>query len=609
MSFIQELKRRNVIRVGIAYVVVAWLVMQFADVVLNNIEAPHWIFQVIMLLLAIGFPLVLVFAWAFEMTPEGLKKEKDVDRTQSITHVTGQKLNYTIIALLTVALAYFVWESRFREPVAGPRQAGVSPATAARDLAATTSVEPAETENSIAVLPFVNMSDDAGNEYFSEGLSEELLNLLAKIPNLKVAARTSSFQFKGKSGDIESIARQLRVNHVLEGSVRKAGDQVRITAQLIKAEDGYHLWSETYDRKLENIFTVQDEIAAAVVDALKVKLLGAAPPVATVADPAAYAQYLQGKYLINQTSRENVAKAAAAFQRAIDIDRGYAPAWAGLARALLFQAGQGWVKLENGLATARTAAERSVSLDPGLASGWVVLSRIQGPYDWHWNDASDSMQKALQFEPRSSVVLSGAANLAASLGQLDRAIEYFRQASALDPLNQSIMNVFSGMLESAGQLPEALEVIRRLHTLNPDYFAIHATLGWLLLRQGHPDQALAELDSGPMEFWAQWLKINALYSLGKQQDSDAELAAFIAEYHEYGAYQIAEAYGWRNQPERAFEWLQKAYEQRDPGIGSLLGDYTLRGLHDDPRWPELLQNVGLLDAWNAMPDKYRGTAS
>ncbi|MGD8385183.1 MAG: hypothetical protein PVF89_07235, partial [Lysobacterales bacterium] len=531
MSFIQELKRRNVFKVAAAYLIVAWLIMQAGDTLAPALHLPDWINSALAFFLVLGFPLAMIFAWAFEMTPDGLKKEKDVDRTQSITHVTGQKLNYAIIALLTVALAYFVWESRFREPVAGPSQAGASTAAAARGLAATTSVEKVETENSIAVLPFVNMSDDAGNEYFSEGLSEELLNLLAKIPNLKVAARTSSFQFKGKSGDIESIARQLRVNHVLEGSVRKAGDQVRITAQLIKADDGYHLWSETYDRKLENIFTVQDEIAAAVVDALKVKLLGAAPPVATVADPAAYAQYLQGKYLINQTSRENVAKAAAAFQRAIDIDRGYAPAWAGLSRALLFQAGQGWVKLEEGLATARTAAERSVSLDPGLASGWVVLSRIQGPYDWRWNDASDSMQKALQFEPQSSVVLSGAANLAASLGQLDRAIDYFRQASALDPLNQNIMNVFSGVLESAGQLPEALELTRRLHVLNPDYFAIHATLGWLQLRQGHPDQALAELDSGPMEFWAHWLKINALYSLGKQQDSDAELATFIAENH------------------------------------------------------------------------------
>jgi TolB-like protein len=271
LSLFNELKRRNVFKVAIAYIVVAWLVLQVADVVLNNITAPGWVFKVLMLFLAIGFPFAAIFAWAFEMTPEGLKRESEVDRSQSITPQTGKKLNMMITGVLVLALGYFAYD---KFVVSGQRDAALVEATTqavteqvATEQLATTPEAVKETNKSIAVLPFVNMSDDASNEYFSDGLSEELLNLLAKIPELKVASRSSAFQFKGEKFDLKVVAQKLDVAHVLEGSVRKAGNQVRITAQLIKAEDGYHMWSETYDRSLDNIFAIQDEISAAVVGA------------------------------------------------------------------------------------------------------------------------------------------------------------------------------------------------------------------------------------------------------------------------------------------------------------------------------------------------------
>jgi len=276
LSLIEELKRRNVFKVAIAYIVMAWLVLQVADVILNNIAAPGWIFKVLMLFLAIGLPFAVFFAWAFELTPEGLKREHEVDRTRSITPDTGRKLNLLITTVLVLALGYFAYD---KFVLSANRDAALIEATM-QTISEQTATEkvPAQSDKSIAVLPFVNMSEEASNEYFSDGISEELLNLLAKIPEIRVIGRTSSFQFKDKNEDLRVIGEMLGVANILEGSVRKSGNTVRVTAQLINAEDGAHLWSDTYDRNLDDVFKVQDEIAEAVVSVLKVKLLGEALP-------------------------------------------------------------------------------------------------------------------------------------------------------------------------------------------------------------------------------------------------------------------------------------------------------------------------------------------
>jgi len=253
-NIFSELKRRNVIRVALAYIVTAWLLLQLTDVVLNNIEAPAWLFQSIMLLLAIGFPIAVLFAWAYEMTPEGLKKEKEIDRSQSITPATGRKLDFIIIGMLVLALGYFLWE----------RQSYVSPPNEVASVDSGSAIK-----RSIAVLPFINMSSDQEQEWFADGLTEEILNALARMPDLLVAARTSSFNFKGSTTPIQEIATTLGVAHVLEGSVRRGGDRLRVTAQLIRANDGFHLWSETYDRNPNDVIAIQEDVAIAIANALE----------------------------------------------------------------------------------------------------------------------------------------------------------------------------------------------------------------------------------------------------------------------------------------------------------------------------------------------------
>ncbi len=624
MSFFAELKRRNVFKVAVAYGIVAWLLLQVSDTLVPALHLPEWFNSGVAFLLIIGFPIAMLFAWAFELTPEGIKKEKDVDRSQSMTRVTGQKLNGAIIGILVLALAYFAVDKfilapgraqpasdRFSQQTAG-QSADLSEKSALTPLeadpnsdGATNKAEPAISQESIAVLPFVNMSSDQEQEYFSDGLTEELLNLLAKIPELQVAARTSSFAFKGQNVEIPEIAARLKVAHVLEGSVRKSGNQVRITAQLVRADNGYHLWSETYDRTLDNIFAVQDEIAAAVVDALKVSLLGEAP-VATEADPEAYALFLQGRYWYNFADRQSTDKAVRAYRQAIDIDPAYAPAWAGLSMAVLHQAGQGWIDLTAGVNEARAASDHATNLDPNLALGWVSLGKVQAEYDWNWTGALESMQKALKLEPNASEVLQSAARITSVLGRQDEAISLYRQARAADPLNQRVLDSLSGALEVAGLLQEAEQVVRHLYALNPDYFAIHSTLGWILLRQGNAEQALAELDNETDAFWGGLIRQLCLYSLGRHAEADAVLALLIESYQHMGAYQIAESYGWRNQAEETFKWLEIAYQQHDPGMSALLKDSALRSLYDDRRWESLLEKMGLLDAWKEMPASYRG---
>ena len=364
-----ELKRRNVIRVGLAYIIAAWLLLQVADVVINNIEAPAWVFQAILLVVMLGFALALIFAWAYELTPEGLKKEKDVDRSESITHTTGRKLDFAIIGVLVLALGYFAYD-KF-----AINKSDDAPPVAQSDEITDTDIP----ELSIAVLPFVNMSSDPEQEFFSDGISEELLNMLAKFPGLRVAARTSSFQFKGQNQDISKIADTLNVAHVLEGSVRKAGTTLRITAQLIKADSGYHLWSDTYDRELDDIFAVQDEIAGAISEALKIKLAldsadgNGQPATIKAANTDAYEAFLRARELIHRRGRASLEEAVRQLERSLRLDDNFAPAHALLAIAttLLLESPETYGDLS--LAQVERVAiphlDRALELDPNLAEG------------------------------------------------------------------------------------------------------------------------------------------------------------------------------------------------------------------------------------------------
>ena len=406
----------------------AWLVLQVADVVLNNITAPAWIFKVLMLFLAIGLPFVVFFAWAFELTPEGLKRESEVDRTQSITQQTGKKLNVIIFVVMVLALGYFAYDkfvlSVGRETAAV--ESAVEKATSQTQTEQVATKEAStQSDKSIAVLPFVNMSDDVSNEFFSDGISEELLNLLAKIPQLRVTSRSSSFAFKGEKIDLPEVAKKLNVAHILEGSVRKAGNQVRITAQLIDARSDTDLWSETYDRPLDNIFAIQDEIAAAVVAQLKVTLLGAAPK-ARETDPKAYALYLQARQLGHQLSATAAEQSILLNKHVLAIDPDYAAAWVGLAENYVFQASSGLRPTSDGYGLARKVAEKALLIDPDNASANAMLGLVSFEFDNDLPAAARHYQQALATDTSNPDILIETSSLLRALGRLDESIAFLK---------------------------------------------------------------------------------------------------------------------------------------------------------------------------------------
>jgi adenylate cyclase len=419
VSLFSELQRRNVFRVTVAYVVLAWLLAQVADLVLDNISAPDWVIQTILLVLLLGLAPVVFFSWAYEVTPDGIKRESDVDRSDSITHVTSRKLDRTITFVLVLAVAYFAADKFLLSPA----QPDTTPVTA------TTS------DNSIAVLPFVNMSDDEDNEYFADGLSEELLNMLVKVPQLRVAARTSSFSFKGKDVKISDIARELNVSHVLEGSVRKSGDQLRITAQLIKADDGFHLWSETFDRTLDEIFVLQDEIAAKVANALEVTLLGKSE-VEVNAD--SYTLYLRGVYFIRQRGPQNILKASKFLKDAVEVDPSNYVAWASLAVAYYELINFAVITRDEGIPLVRHAMDQALGGDQNNAFIRGAEGFIEKNLFWDWSNALIAANRAYQLEPRNSVARNWRASLMVSLGKVEEATRLYSESYALDPLSLSL---------------------------------------------------------------------------------------------------------------------------------------------------------------------------
>jgi len=436
MSLFNELKRRNVFKVSIVYVIVAWLIMQVADVIINNIEAPVWVFGVILLLLSVGLPLIVLFAWAFELTPEGVKKARDVDPEASVTASTGQKINYVIIGLLVVALSYFVWE---RQQTTAPTET-VLMEDKRRDAGAVT----APAEMSIAVLPFADMSAEGDQEYFSDGISEELLNVLMRVEGLQVASRTSSFVFKGQNQNVSQIAGELGVGHILEGSIRKSGNRVRITAQLIDAGTDRHLWSETYDRELVDIFAIQDEIANAIVIALK-RALGvdvavsdvkAVSVTAATKNISAYDLYLKARALF--IARIDMADSVQMFEQAVALDPDFARAWEGLAAVLTVMPDWGFSDDRDYIAQAETAARRAIEIEPGLSLAYAVLgNNAFEEVPIVWDTVFGNYERAINNDPTNATVLLWRGIARASLGYLDQAMEDYAACVVIDPAYQN----------------------------------------------------------------------------------------------------------------------------------------------------------------------------
>jgi adenylate cyclase len=445
-------------------------------------------------------------------------------------------------------------------------------------------------DKSIAVLPFVNMSEDKANEYFSDGISEELLNLLSKVPQLQVAARTSSFSFKGKPIEIPEIARKLHVANVLEGSVRKSGDQLRITAKLIRAAEGYHLWSETYNRKLDDIFKIQDEIAGEVVKQLKVTLLGAVPTVRQT-DPKAYALYLQAVQLGRQQTPEAFTQSDALFRQVLEIDSRYAPAWHELARNFINKANAGLLPNSEGLARAREAFEKALAIDPDYAPAHAGLGRIAA-YNNDFVNAAKHFERALALDPNDLNVLSDTALFLQNLGRLQEALALREAIVRRDPVNVKLLFSLGNVRRLTGQFDAAIASYRSALSLSPGRGMAHYYICEAILLKGDATAALAEIEQEKSEVWRLIGLPMAYHALGRKTESDAALATLIAKGEKWGPYNISYIYAFRGEADKAFEWLDKAVKYEDPGLIDIAAENLFGKIHSDSRWLPFLRKIG-----------------
>jgi len=546
LSLFQELKRRHVVKVGIAYVVVAWLLLQVSDVILGQIGVPDWMFKALLFFLIICFPVILMLAWAYDLTPAGLQRTPAVDADEA--------------------------EASKTVPAVAPSRA------------------------SVAVLPFVNMSGDKENEYFSDGLSEELLNVLAKVNSLKVAARTSSFHFKGHTGDIADIAQTLGVASVLEGSVRQSGVQVRITAQLINADDGYHLWSETYDRELDDIFEVQDEIAKAVAAALKVKLLGDDGEhlnVGGTTNTEAFNAYLKGMHFRNRGSDEPALRSAVeAYQHAIDLDPEYAQAYAGLAGAISVLAANNFSGLGKDVDEAYEAAIKSIELVPGLADGYVWLADLEFSFKLNNVAAQKAIDTALKLDPGNVRVHTQHARMGFCTGDFEGALASARMALELDPISASAGQMLAYSLYFAREYEEAVEVTRRTLELDSHFPRPHYTAAMSLYQLGEFEAAAQEIEHEPLSWMRRSGRAIVQHKLGNEEAANAAFAALIRVAEDNGLYQQAQIHAQWGDLEKSLEDLNRAREIGDPGMSQIVSDPLLDPLRDEPEFARLMTAVG-----------------
>jgi adenylate cyclase len=591
-TFLEELKHRNVVRVAILYLVVCWLILEPTHVVFHMLEVPAWANRLVLILMAIGLPAVVLFAWAFEITPEGLKPTVEVDPKKSIRALTGRRLDRAIIVVLVLALAYFVADKFWLAKHQAVTEPGVTtevpggPPSASAALAAP--------EKSIAVLPFVDMSERHDQEYFSDGLSEEVLDLLSRTPELHVVARTSAFSFKGKSDDIPTIARKLMVANVLEGSVRRSGNTLRITVQLVRADNGYHLWSQTYDRKLDDIFKVQDEIAGSVVQALKVSLLADAMPKAAAArNTGAYTLFLQARSMYFRASTQaDYEKVVDYLKRAINSDLTFAPTWTLLSRAQSRLA-QAYVHSPQEWDEARRAAGQALALDPKLPDAHNAMAAINVFHDWDWVGGQAHLQQALALDPGSAGALGLAGVVALWMGDTDQALKLLQRGAASDPVNDVTYHNLAWALLSAGKLDEALVAVRKRLDLNPTGLWSHWVAGQVMLEKGQPVESLVEFELENDEAFRLSGRAFAYHALGREAESDAALADLERRYAEKWAYQIAQVHAHRGEIDQGFAWLDRAYQQREFACPNVKIDPLLKKLRPDPRYKAFLRKMKL----------------
>ena len=584
MNFFSELKRRNVYKVAVAYVVVSWLLIQASSIFFPAFDAPPWVMKIIIIVVIFGFPVALIFSWAFAITSEGIKLESEIQASKSITRRTGRKIVALTIALAVVAAGLFVYQL-------------VRSKSDASNLPTTATIA----NKSIAVLPFDNLSRDPDNAYFCEGVQDEILTRLAKVADLKVISRTSTQHFKSTPDNLPQIAKQLGVAHILEGSVQKASDQVRVNVQLINALTDAHLWAETYDRKLTDIFAVESEISKTIADTLQAKLTGSEKiSIAKVptANTEAYELYLKGRFFWNKRTGADLKRAIDYFNQAIAKDPNYALAYAGLADSYTLLSVFSAASPQDSIPQARVAAKKALELDNTLAEAHASSGRILSGYDYDFERAIAEFERAIQLNPNYATSYHWISNgPLTARGEFDRAITEGKRAVELDPLSM-IDNADLGQIYFyARRYDEAISQVGKAIEIDPHSYIAHYYLGQIYQLQGHLTEAIAEyqkaveLDDDPqaLAFLGQ-----AQARIGQHDKAQKILSRMTEEAKSryVSAYSFALMFIALGDKERAIDALERAYREGAANdIITIRVDPMLEDLHGDPRFEALAEKI------------------
>ena len=563
-SLLSELKRRKVYHAAAFYAAAAWLLVQVATQVFPFFDLPAIWVRGIIIVAVLGFPVAIGVAWFYEWTPAGFRRESEDERTENIARIVSMALDRRGMSAHSLSLPNV----------------------------------PSSFEQSIAVLPFTDMSEGKDHEYFSDGLAEEVLNLLAQLPQLRVVARTSSFSFKGKAFDVATIASALKVATLLTGSVRKAGRKLRVSAQLIRAADSSHLWTQAFESELTDVFALQDTIARAVVAAMRVKLLRTQ----RLSNPhrtdhtEAYEQYLIGMDVFRHGRYDDYRRAVPAFESAISLDPDYAPAHAGLAAALSAVADYAPDAEQRtaGKQAALASAEKAIALAPELADGYILRGQIRYMQFWDWKSAEADFQRALLLDPSNTDLLSLYSLALLNIGRSDEAFILIGRATESDPLSWRAWTLYGLILRQIGSTAESRTALERAVEISPDSSFARAVLGLFDLDEGRADAALEHFRRAGGGHSQAGIAM-AEHSLGHARESLAALDELKRKYATGFALQIAQVHAWRGENDAAFEWLDKAFAHRDPGLLRLRSDHQLASLKDDRRFAALLRQLNYPD--------------
>ena len=605
MSIVQELKQRNVFRVAVVYLSAAWLLVEIAETLFPIYGLSDGSVRLVVTLLSIGFPLVLVFSWIFELTPGGLRLEKNIDRSAETPHQTSKKLDRIIIVLLALALGYFAIDKFVLEPQRVAKVAETAARTAT-EQALELQKEEHSPDKSIAVLPFANMSPDTSDEYFSDGLTEELIGKLSKVNGLRVTARTSVFAFKGTNRDIRDIGERLNVRTVLEGSVRREQKRIRVTAQLISVENGFHLWSESYDYEMDSVLALQETISRAIIGALEIQLTPRNDEQIsgnTLVNPEAYELYLKGRYYWARLDTGGLQKSIESFQRAIAVDPSYPPAHAGLANAYSFAGYFGMMPPREAFPLSHLESEAALALNPKSSEALVARGMFWLVYEWDWDRARDDLMLALELNPNSSLAHWAYAEYLMLSGS-PRALDSALHALSLDPLSLPIMNLVAFTYLNRGMFAEAMQMDQEMLAMDAGFAAAHWNLGIVHMLQGRFEQAIEELGQS-VEYsggLSSTLAIQA-YAHAKSGD-EATALTILAELESrrqspgsgYASpVLIACVYEGLGRTDEALNWLEQAITERDGWLVFMNSFPRFETLRGEPRFEKILLQVGLPD--------------